>query len=90
MLKATNRHVFVVKPDKSSRFEAVYFVMKKQHLSQHGHESIVAEANRIIQRSGLRRSPPRRKAILLCLGSSLAGFFVCFAFCLLFYFACLS
>ena len=46
MLKGVNRNVIVVRGGRNSRFETVYFVVKKGIAS--GKEDIVKEANRII------------------------------------------
>ena len=46
MLKGVNRNVIVVRGGRNSRFETVYFVVKKGIAS--GKDDIVKEANRII------------------------------------------
>jgi hypothetical protein len=67
MLKGVNRNVIVVKSDRNSRFEAVYFVMKK---SGYGNRTdILKEANGIIGDSGMlerqRRFSTRGASIFL-------------------------
>ena len=51
MLKGLNRNVLVVRADRKSRFEAVYFVMKKGSMTEKG--DMLKEANRIINDSGM-------------------------------------
>ena len=46
MIKGVNRNVIEVKADKKSRFERVYFVMKKNTLSDRS--DMLKEANSII------------------------------------------
>ena len=49
MLKGVNRNVLVVRVDKDSRFESVYFVMKKGKNFEKG--DVLKEANSIISKS---------------------------------------
>lgn len=55
MLKGVNRNVIVVRGDRSSRFEAVYMIMKKG--TGAAEKDILKEANRLIASS---EAPPRR------------------------------
>lgn len=75
MLKGLNRSVIVVRTDRKSRFEAVYFVLKKGTVSDKG--DIIKEANRIINESN-SPAPARRKlrlgaSLLMILGGILIG-----------------
>ena len=68
MLKGVNRNVIVVRGDRSSRFEAVYMIMKKGTAATD--TDILKEANRIVISSGMsstRRSMP--PWLLLALGA---------------------
>ncbi|MBQ9112751.1 MAG: hypothetical protein IJY08_04135 [Clostridia bacterium] len=66
MLKGINRNVIVVRTDRKSRFEAVYFVLKKGGAADKA--DMVKEANRIISESGMTDRPRRRKVkTALCL-----------------------
>ena len=73
MLKGTNRNVMVVHTNKDSRFEAVYFVLKKA--SDTYKTDIITEANRIISEgnSPRRKRHGRLKLTLLILCSLLLG-----------------
>lgn len=51
MLKGVNRNVIMIRSDGNSRFEAVYFVMKKG--SAGDKNDMLREANKIIGDSGL-------------------------------------
>lgn len=69
MLKGINRNVIVVRSDRGSRFEAVYFVMKK---GGGGDKSdMLKEANRIIGDSGMseRISRPSSRGAMIFLGA---------------------
>ena len=75
MLKGLNRSVIVVRTDRKSRFEAVYFVLKKGAVSDK--VDIIKEANRIISESS-NQCHTKRKAnfgfsLLLILGGILIG-----------------
>ncbi len=84
MLKGINRNVIVVRTDANSKFEAVYFVLRKGGAQERA--DIVREANGIINDSGARRSVPRRRlrTVFLVVGSAMLGatlsFLVCLAF----------
>ena len=71
MHKGVNRNVIVVRGDRSSRFEAVYMIMKKGTGATES--DVLKEANRLVANSGMssrRKSAPAW--ILLALGA-LAG-----------------
>ena len=51
MLRGVNRNVLVVRTDKNSRFESVYFVIKKGSAVERA--DIIKEANSIITRSDM-------------------------------------
>lgn len=82
MLKGTNRNVIVVHTDAKSRFEAVYFVLKKNGESKRA--DIVKEANKIITESGALQKPGRRGLIiaLIAIGAALGGAAVATGVCL--------
>lgn len=65
MLKGINKNVIVVNTDKGSKFEAVYFVLKKGAGTERG--EILKEANRIINDSivSKRGGKRRLRAVLL-------------------------
>ena len=74
MLKGVNRNVIVVHGDKSSRFEAVYMIMKKG--TGASETDILREANRLVVESGMtvkRRLPPWLLIGLGALGGALAA-----------------
>lgn len=73
MLKGINRSVLVVRTDRSSKFEAVYFVMKKSVPFDRG--DVLKEANRIVGESGMlpRKARIRVKSVLLYLLFALGG-----------------
>ena len=68
MLKGVNRNVIVVRGDRSSRFEAVYMIMKKGTVATD--TDILKEANRLVASSGMsakrKRVPPW---LILALGA---------------------
>ena len=71
MLKGVNRNVIVVRGDRSSRFEAVYMIVKKGNGASE--TDILKEANRIVASSEMtakRGSAPRWLLFLL---GALAG-----------------
>ena len=47
MLKGVNRSVIIMRADRSSRFEAVYFVVKKR--SGYDKADVLKEASRIVE-----------------------------------------
>lgn len=58
MLKGVNRNVIVVRGDRTSRFEAVYMIMKKG--TGASDTDILKEANRLVANSGMsskRKTP---------------------------------
>ena len=75
MLKGLNRNVIVVKADKNSSFETVYFVMKRN--GRGSRADILKEANDIISDSGMleRRENGSRHGLKIFLGA-LIGFLV--------------
>ncbi len=75
MIKGTNRNVIVVRTDKDSRFESVYFVMKKNGSSDHS--DMLKEANSIICKSGMlqNRKMLPSKGTFVFLGA-LLGFLI--------------
>lgn len=70
MLKGTNRSVIVVKGNGRSRFETVYFIIKKG-CSQNRRE-LADEAQKIIGESGFvearKRNEKRSKAVFMSVG----------------------
>lgn len=82
MLKGINRNVIVVKTDPKSRFEAVYFVLKRDGITNRA--DIVKEANKIIAESGAqsKASRPNARTVLLMLGSAALGAAVSLGVCL--------
>ncbi len=82
MLKGINRNVIVVRTDAKSRFEAVYFVLKKGGAGERA--DIVREANKIISESGVQRAAPMRalRAALIAVLSALIGAAVALSVCL--------
>ena len=83
MLKGINKNVIVVKTGSKSRFEAVYFVLKKGSASPKA--DIIKEANRIIRDSVTTERSRRvrlgaRSVLLAVLGALLgaaAGVGIC-------------
>ena len=75
MLKGLNRNVIVVKADKSSSFETVYFVMKRN--GRGSRTDILKEANDIVSDSGMleRRENTSRHGLKFFLGV-LIGFLI--------------
>ncbi len=71
MLKGVNRNVIVVTADANSRFESVYFVLKRGEARDSA--DLLKEANRIIAESGLSRKPIRKKRRFV-LAFALGGF----------------
>ena len=65
MIKGVNRNVIEVKADKKSRFERVYFVMKKNTLADRS--DMLKEANSIIGTSG-NANPFSSKGAYVLLG----------------------
>ena len=59
MLKGLNRNVIVVKGNGKSRFETVYFIMKRGASS--AKKDLADEAQRLIGDSGLLRSPSQKR-----------------------------
>ena len=49
MLKGVNRNVIVMRTDRSSRFEAIYFVVKRGHVRNKA--DVLKEASRIVEDS---------------------------------------
>ncbi len=75
MLKGVNRNVLVVRADKNSRFESVYFVMKKGNSAERA--DVIKEANRIITQSGMTVGSGkigRRVIVGFLLGTVSGGF----------------
>ncbi|MBE6535979.1 MAG: hypothetical protein E7677_05080 [Ruminococcaceae bacterium] len=60
MLKGVNRNVIIVRGDRTSRFEAVYMIMKKGTGATE--TDILKEANRLVASSGM--SSKRKRAPL--------------------------
>ena len=56
-MRGVNKNVMVVKTEKGSRFEAVYFVLKNGYFGNRG--DVLREANRIVGNIGI--SPQRQK-----------------------------
>jgi hypothetical protein len=83
MLNGTNRNVIVVHTDASSRFEAVYFLLKRSGISER--TDIVKEANKIITESGVLQKPGRKALTMafVAVGSALGGAALATAVCLL-------
>lgn len=71
MIKGVNRSVFVVHTDRSSRFESVYFVIRRGTVSDRS--DIVKEANRIIKQSSASGVERKRIAVLLFSAGALVG-----------------
>lgn len=75
MLKGLNRSVIVVRTDRKSRFEAIYFVLKKGSASDKG--DIIKEANQIISDTGYintaKKHLPPVRSLLLLLGGAVIG-----------------
>jgi hypothetical protein len=65
MIKGVNRSVLVVQTDKSSRFESVYFIIRRGIVSDRS--DIIKEANRII-RQGSASGVDRKRVALWCFG----------------------
>lgn len=71
MLKGVNRNVIVVRGDRSSRFEAVYMIMKKG--TGAAETDILKEANRLVASSEMS-SKRKQMPLWLSLGlAALAG-----------------
>ena len=83
MLKGINKNVIMVKTDAESRFEAIYFVVRKARAGERA--DIVKEANRIISESGASCRAPRRslRTAASILGAALIGAGVTLCVCLL-------
>ena len=71
MLKGINKNVIVVNTDKGSKFEAVYFVLKKGAGTERG--EILKEANRIISDSIVSKRGGKHKLKTALLYSLWAG-----------------
>lgn len=75
MLKGLNRSVIVVRTDRKSRFEAIYFVLKKGNGSDRG--DIIKEANQIINETSYQTTSKKRfptvRSLLLLLGGAVIG-----------------
>lgn len=83
MLKGVNRNVIMVKTDPKSRFEAVYFILKKDGAAHR--TDVVREANRIIAESGACKgiSRPRVRIALIASLSAVLGAALTLGVCLL-------
>lgn len=75
MLKGVNRNVIVVRGDRSSRFEAVYMIMKKGTDTKN--TDILKEANRLVANSGMSQKrvglPPWSLVAIGALSGALAA-----------------
>ena len=77
MLKGVSRNVIIVKTKADSRFEVVYFIVKKGVINDRA--EIVKEANRIVSQSGMSGRPAglwkQVKLTLpgVCIGAALAS-----------------
>ena len=85
MLKGINKNVIVVKTGAKSRFEAVYFVLKKGSASAKA--DIIKEANKIIRESVTtersRRARLGARTVLLAILGAILGAAVGVGICLL-------
>ncbi|MBE6577714.1 MAG: hypothetical protein E7653_06205 [Ruminococcaceae bacterium] len=83
MLKGINRNVIVVRTEPNSKFEAVYFVLRKGGASERA--DVVKEANKIINDSGAHKRYVRRglRTALLVACSAILGAVLSLLVCLL-------
>lgn len=84
MIRGINRQMIIIKTEKSSIFEAAYFLVRPDAAPRASRDEMVSEANRIISDSNFsakRRSEERKKKIkngipFFLWGGALGMFFI--------------